>query len=85
MVKLRLKQIGKKHDRKYRIVAIDSRKKRDGEELEVVGFYDPIPNISNIKMDLEAVEKWLNRGAVMTERVEKIYNLVKSGKLQQSK
>ena len=81
MVRIRLKQIGKRKNRKYRLVAMESSKKRDGEELEILGFYDPVPDLSVIKLKLERVEYWLSKGAVMTDRAQKLYNIVKSGKL----
>lgn len=84
MVKIRLKQIGKKKDKKYRVVAMESTNKRDGKEIEVLGFYDPVPDISIINLKTERIDYWLNKGAVMTERVAKLYDIVKSGKLIQN-
>lgn len=82
MVKLRLKQTGKKNARTYRIVATDSRKKRDGAILENLGFYNPQDEKSKMTLNIEAAEKWLANGAQMTERVEKIYKLVKENKVE---
>lgn len=82
MVKLRLKQTGKKNARSYRIVAVDSRTKRDGKVLEIIGTYSPITDKSKMQLDIQAVEKWVASGAQMTERVEKIYNLVKNNKVE---
>lgn len=81
MVKIRLKQVGKKGDKKYRVVVMNSTSKRDGKELDIVGFYDPIPDTSIIKLDIEKIDKWLSKGAVMTERVAKLYDIVKNNKL----
>lgn len=82
MVKIRLQQTGKKNDRKYRIVVADSRTKRDGKTIAVIGYYNPKPDLSEISIDIELADKWIKQGAVMTERVAKLYNLVKSGKVQ---
>lgn len=82
MVRIRLKQIGKKNDRKYRIVVTDQKSKRNGKELEIVGTYDPIPEKSKMNLDIEKVDSWLKNGATMSERVEKIYNLVKNSKVE---
>jgi small subunit ribosomal protein S16 len=82
MVKLRLKQTGKKNARTYRIVVSDSRNKRDGKVLDTVGFYNPIPQKSIMKMDMELAEKWISNGAQMTERVAKIYDLIKNNKVE---
>ena len=82
MVKLRLKQTGKKNARTYRIVAADSENKRDGKVLEILGTYNPIPKNSIMILNIEAADKWLANGAQMTERVEKIYKLVKDNKVE---
>jgi len=82
MVKIRLKQTGKKNDRKYRIVVTDARNKRDGKVLENLGHYNPRPDKSKFELDTAAAEKWIKNGAIMTERVAKIYNLVKNGKVE---
>nr|YP_006503674.1 ribosomal protein S16 [Erycina pusilla]AEJ72480.1 ribosomal protein S16 [Erycina pusilla] len=57
MVKLRLKRCGRKQ--LYRIVAIDVRSRRDGRDLQKVGFYDPIKNqtYSNVPVILDFLEK----------------------------
>jgi small subunit ribosomal protein S16 len=59
MVKLRLKRAGKKRAAFYRIVAIDSRVKRDGEYIELIGTYNPIN--SEVKINNEIALKWLKR------------------------
>ena len=82
MVKIRLKQTGKKNAKSYRIVVVDSKSKRDGKQLEILGHYSPLTDKSKMQIDLEATENWLKKGAVMTERAEKIYNLVKNNKLE---
>jgi small subunit ribosomal protein S16 len=82
MVKLRLKQTGKKNARTYRIVAAHSEDKRDGKDLEVLGFYNPQQDKSKMTLDIEAADRWLANGAQMTERVAKIYKLVKDNKVE---
>ncbi len=69
MVKLRLTRIGKKHAPFYRIVAIDSRKARDGKCLEIIGNYDPTKSPKVIKIDAERAKYWLSQGAQPTETV----------------
>ncbi|MFH1289559.1 MAG: 30S ribosomal protein S16, partial [Patescibacteria group bacterium] len=51
MVKIRLTRTGKRNAPSYRIVAIDSRSKRDGRPLELIGFYDPKTNPETLKYD----------------------------------
>jgi small subunit ribosomal protein S16 len=82
MVKLRLKQTGKKNAKTYRIIAVDSRDKRDGAVLENLGIYNPIPDKSIMELNIEATDKWLAQGAQFTPRVAKIYELVKNNKVE---
>lgn len=72
MVKLRLKRMGAKKAPVYRIVAADSRARRDGRDIEVVGLYDPTKNPAIVRVDEEKVLNWLNNGAAPTETVRSI-------------
>jgi len=76
-VRLRLTRKGKKKQPTYRIVAADSRSPRDGRFIEIVGFYDPRPDPSVIRVDNEKALRWLKNGAQPSERVKKL--LVISG------
>ena len=71
-VRLRLMRMGKKKQPTYRIVAADSRAPRDGRFIEIVGTYDPRTEPSTVLVDDEKALKWLQNGALPTERVEKI-------------
>lgn len=82
MVKIRLTQTGKKNAKTYRVVVMDSKVKRDGKVLETLGFYNPLPQKSIMTLDVEKTDKWLASGAQLTERVAKIYNLVKNNKVE---
>ena len=53
-VRIRLKRVGKIHAAQYRVVVVDSRKKRDGRVIEEVGYYDPQPNPSIIRVVSES-------------------------------
>ena len=77
MVKIRLRRMGKKKAPFYRIVVADSRYPRDGRFIEEVGYYDPMKEPADIKVDEEKVKSWLEKGAQPTETVKAI--LVKSG------
>ena len=72
-VKLRLAKTGKKHQISFRIVAQDTRSKRDGKFLEIVGFYKP-DNQPQFKVDKARVENWIQKGAKPTEAVAKLLN-----------
>lgn len=63
MVSLRLTRQGSKDRPYYKIVAIDSRKRRDGRPIEQLGTYDPMQEGVNYKIDLEKTDKWLGDGA----------------------
>ncbi len=76
-VKLRLHRMGKKKSPVYRIVAIDSRKSRDGEYIEQIGFYNPKTEPATIKVDAELTKKWIANGAQPTDTVRDI--LVNAG------
>ena len=68
-VKLRLRRGGRKKRPFYRIVAVDSRKRRDGAYLERIGFYNPLEEPAVIEIDREKALKWLDRGAIPSDTV----------------
>nr|YP_010891130.1 ribosomal protein S16 [Peperomia cookiana]WJK72580.1 ribosomal protein S16 [Peperomia cookiana] len=70
MVKLRLKRCGRKQRSVYRIVAIDIRSRREGRDLQKVGFYDPIKN--QTYLNVPAVLYFLDKGAQPTGTVHDI-------------
>lgn len=71
-VRIRLKRVGKIHAAQYRVVVVDSRKKRDGRVIEEVGYYDPQPNPSIIRIDSERAQYWLGVGAQPSDQVRKL-------------
>ncbi len=71
-VKLRLKRMGAKKRPFYRVVAADSRSPRDGKVIEEVGYYNPIMEPADIKIDEEKAMKWLRNGAIPTDTVRDI-------------
>ena len=68
-VKLRLKRMGAKQKPFYRIVAADSRVKRDGKDIELVGTYNPVTEPAEVKINEEVALKWLSNGAIPTDTV----------------
>jgi small subunit ribosomal protein S16 len=70
MVKVRLARHGKKNNPFYRIVAIDSTKKREGEALAILGFWHPQKGV--IKIDKKAVLEWEKKGAEVSSAVKKL-------------
>ena len=71
-VKIRLKRLGKIRVPQYRIVVVDSRKKRDGRVLEEIGKYHPKEEPSFIEVTSDRAQYWLGVGAQPTEAVEAI-------------
>jgi len=85
MVKMRLMRMGRKKNPFYRVVAVDSRKKRDGQYLEQLGWYNPIATKEELKLSLneEVCKKWLAVGAQPSDTVK--YLLRKTGILESVK
>jgi small subunit ribosomal protein S16 len=76
-LKLRLTRMGSKKKPFYRIVAVDSEARRDGRALDYVGYYNPMTEPADIKIDQEKVKAWMERGAQPTDTVRSL--LKKSG------
>lgn len=72
-VRIRLAKTGKKHQISFRIVAADSRSKRNGKFLEILGFYNPqAATKEQLKIKGERFNAWLAKGAQPTEAVVKL-------------
>ena len=71
-VKLRLKRIGRRKRPFYRIVAIDSRTRRDGAEIERLGWFDPLRTDVAVELKEERIIHWLKQGAQPSETVNNI-------------
>ncbi|MDY4060775.1 MAG: 30S ribosomal protein S16 [Anaerovoracaceae bacterium] len=80
MVKIRLKRMGAKKKPFYRVVVADSRRSRDGKFIEEIGYYNPMTEPVEIKIDSEKAQKWLGNGAQPTEVVKSL--MKKSGVIQ---
>lgn len=70
MVKIRLKRIGAKKAPFYRVVVADSRYPRDGRFIEEIGYYNPLTEPADIKIDAEKATGWIAKGAQPTETVK---------------
>lgn len=71
-VKIRLKRIGAKKAPFYRVVVADSRYPRDGRFIEEIGYYNPLTNPAEIKIDSEKAQNWIKNGAQPTETVKSL-------------
>ena len=76
MVKIRLRRDGAKKAPYYRVVVADSRFPRDGRFIEEIGYYNPITEPAEIKIDEEKATKWINNGAQPTDVVKRLFNTV---------
>lgn len=68
-VKIRLKRMGKIREAHYRVVVVDSRKKRDGRVIEEIGYYNPNTDPSTIDINSERAQYWIGVGAQPSEAV----------------
>ena len=69
-VKIRLRRMGQKKAPFYRIVVADSRYPRDGRFIEEIGYYNPMKEPAEIKIDAEKAQKWIANGAQPTDTVK---------------
>ena len=69
-VKIRLRRMGAKKAPYYRIVVADSRYPRDGRFIEEIGFYNPMVEPAEVKVDAEKAKKWIANGAQPTDTVK---------------
>ena len=76
-VKIRLKRMGAHKKPFYRVVVADSRSPRDGKFIEEIGFYNPLTDPEDIKIDGELAKKWISNGAQPTDTVKSLFR--KSG------
>lgn len=80
MVKIRLKRMGMKKMPFYRIIVADERSPRNGRFIEEIGYYDPMKQPAEIKVDNEKAVNWMKNGAQPTETVRIL--LKKSGAIE---
>ncbi|MBE3562150.1 MAG: 30S ribosomal protein S16 [Hydrogenibacillus schlegelii] len=73
MVKIRLRRLGAKKRPFYRIVVADARSPRDGRFIEEIGYYNPLTDPADVKVDVERAVYWLKNGAQPTETVRSLF------------
>lgn len=71
-LKIRLTRIGSTHQPHYRVVVAETRSRRDGDPVEVLGSYDPRSKVEGVKLNLERVDYWLSKGAKPTDTLHSI-------------
>lgn len=83
MLKIRLKRMGKKGEPHYRVVVVESSKKRSSDAVDYLGYYNPRTNPSTFDVNKEKTLDWMKKGAQPTETVAQY--LVKLGLLKSLK
>ena len=78
-VRIRLQKAGTNANKRYnyRVVAIARAKARQARTLEILGYYDPSQKPASFKVDVEGVDRWVAKGAVMTDTIR---TLIKKSK-----
>jgi small subunit ribosomal protein S16 len=71
-VAIRLLRLGKKDKPFYRIVVADKRNKRQGKYIEEIGYYNPLKEPAEVKINKERLDYWLSRGAIFSEGLQKL-------------
>jgi small subunit ribosomal protein S16 len=72
LVKIRLTRLGAHKRPFYRIIVSDSRARRDGPFIEILGTYNPLKEPSEVKLDLDRAKFWLQRGAQPTVTAKRL-------------
>jgi small subunit ribosomal protein S16 len=78
-VHIRLTRVGATRRPSYRVIAIDSRRSRDGRALEILGFYDPLTDPITVKLDDERIANWMARGALPSAAVQRLMKVAVAG------
>ncbi len=81
-VSIRLNRKGTKDRPYYKIVAVDSRKRRDGRYIEQLGTYDPLKEGTNYTIDLALADKWLAVGAKPSDTVNSMIRKARTAAAQ---
>jgi len=72
-VKIRLTRMGSKKKPFYRVVVADSRAPRDGKFIEQIGYFNPLLESDQVKLDTEKAQEWLGKGAQPTDTVKALF------------
>jgi len=72
LVKIRLTRLGSHKKPFYRMIVTDSRTRRNGPFIEILGTYDPLKEPSEIKIDADRAKHWIEKGAQPTDIARKL-------------
>ncbi len=82
MVALRLNRQGTKDRPFYKIVAVDSRARRDGRYIEQIGSYNPMLEGTNFSIDIAKADAWISKGAQPSDTVRDIIKKARKAALE---
>lgn len=71
-VAIRLTRRGKKGSIHYRIVAVEKKRRRDGDYIEKIGHYNPNLKENNIVIDIDKLKKWIGNGAQLSSGLARL-------------
>ncbi len=74
MLKIKLSRVGKKNQPQYRVVVAEARSKRDGAHTDRIGYYNPLTDPAEFKIDINKYNDWLTKGAQPTDTVRHLVN-----------
>lgn len=73
MVRIRLRRVGARKQASYRIVVTDKRNKRDGDYIEIIGYYNPRTQPETVEYKEDRALHWLSVGADPSEAVKRFF------------
>jgi small subunit ribosomal protein S16 len=73
MLKIRLTRLGRKKRPYYRMIVLDVRSRRNGEALDLLGFYDPVRK--QLKLDVDKANAWVAKGAQVSTTAQRLLGL----------
>ncbi len=71
-VVIRLTRTGKKGERKFRVVVKEKRSRRDGDAIEILGWYEKGPQQGKKHINMERYKYWISQGAIPSPAVAKL-------------
>ena len=76
MLKIRLRQQGRKNRQTYRLVVTDIRNPRDGKYLEMLGWYNPFSATQDSEVNEDRINYWMGLGAELSEGAETLISRI---------
>ena len=80
MIAMRLMRFGARSRPAYRVVVIDSKRPRESKAIDFIGFYDPLKEPAEIKIDTKKAKYWLAKGAQASRTVQSLLHKVSKSK-----